>query len=304
MTLQTLVLLVLKASILLTVFAIGLRASAYDATYLFRRPRQLFRVLLATNVLLPAFAIGLALLFNLNRAIEIALIALAVSPLPPILPKKLLKSGTSEPYAIGSLVAIGLLSIIFVPGAMEILERVFNVPLRTTLASIAVLVFVTIVLPLSLGIAVNRLAPHVAERLVSPAAKIGTVGLLISVITILFSTASSIWALVGNGTLVAMAVFVAVALAIGHFLGGPEPQNRAALAMATASRHPGIAIALSTANFPEEKLAMPAVLLYLLVNLVVSIPYLLWTKRQKPIEETQGEGRHSDLENIRPSTND
>src|ERR1044072_4625471 len=159
MTLQTLIPLVLKASILLTVFAIGLRATAHDATYLLRRPRQLFRVLLAINVLVPAFAIALALLFHLNRAIEIALIALAVSPLPPILPRKLTKSGTTESYAIGSLVAIGLLSIIFVPGAMELLERVFDVPLRTTFASIAVLVFVTTVLPLSLGIAVNRLAP-------------------------------------------------------------------------------------------------------------------------------------------------
>jgi hypothetical protein len=36
------------------------------------------------------------------------------------------------------------------------------------------------------------------------------------------------------------------------------------------------------ANFPEQKLAIAASLLYLLVNVVVSIPYLLWTKRRQP----------------------
>jgi len=105
---------------------------------------------------------------------------------------------------------------------------------------------------------------------------------LLCAAAMLFSTAPAIWALVGNGTLVAIAAFVFVGLVIGHFLGGPEPENRVALAMATASRHPGIAIALSVANFPEEKLAMAAVLLYLLVNFLVSIPYLIWTKSQIP----------------------
>ena len=69
--------------------------------------------------------------------------------------------------------------------------------------------------------------------------------------------------------------------AIGHVLGGPIPQNQTALAIATASRHPGIALILATANFPAETLVGPALLLYLLVNAVVAIPYLLWTKRRQ-----------------------
>jgi len=79
---------------------------------------------------------------------------------------------------------------------------------------------------------------------------------------------------------VAIAAFILGGLLIGHFMGGPKPENRAGLAMATASRHPGIAIALAVANFPEEKLAISAVLLYLLVNILVSIPYHILTKRK------------------------
>ena len=280
MSLQTLILFVLKASILLNVFAIGLKAGVHDATYMFRRPGKLAKALLAMNILMPLFAVAFVLALHLKHAVEVALVALAVSPVPPILPRKLRKAGATESDTIGLLVAVGILAIVFVPAAMEILERVFHVPLRMTFASVAALVFFTIILPLALGIAVHTLAPVPAERLVNPIAKIASIALLLSAVAILFSRAPAIWELVGNGTLVAIAVFILGGLLIGHFMGGPKPENRAGLAMATASRHPGIAIALAVANFPEEKLAISAVLLYLLVNILVSIPYHILTKRK------------------------
>jgi len=280
MSLQTLILFVLKASILLNVFAIGLKASVHDATYMFRRPGKLARALLAMNILMPLFAVAFVLAFHLKHAVEVALVALAVSPVPPILPRKLRKAGATESDTIGLLVAVGILAIVFVPAAMEILERVFHVPLRMTFASVAALVFITIILPLALGIAVHTLAPVAADRLVNPIAKIASIALLLCAVVILFSGAPAIWELTGNGTLVAIAAFVLVGLLIGHFVGGPKPENRTGLALATASRHPGIAIALAVANFPEEKLAISAVLLYLLVNILVSIPYHILTKRK------------------------
>jgi BASS family bile acid:Na+ symporter len=280
MSLQTLILFVLKASILLNVFAIGLKAGVHDATYMFRRPGKLAKALLAMNILMPLFAVAFVLAFHLKHAVEVALVALAVSPVPPILPRKLRKAGATESDTIGLLVAVGILAIVFVPAAMEILERVFHVPLRMTFASVAALIFITIILPLALGIAVHTLAPVAADRLVNPIAKIASIALLLSAVVILFSGAPAIWELTGNGTLVAIAAFVLVGLLIGHFVGGPKPENRTGLALATASRHPGIAIALAVANFPEEKLAISAVLLYLLVNILVSIPYHILTKRK------------------------
>ena len=283
----------LKASILLIVLAIGLRASLQDATYLFRRPGRLLRALLAINVLMPFFAVAIALLFDLNRAVEIALVALAVSPIPPLLPKKMLKAGGSESYVIGLMIAMGLLAIIFVPLAMEILEQVFNVPLKMTFASIAVLVFTTLMLPLGVGITLHTLIPALAERLTKPISVIASIGLLGCVVAILFAAAPAIWTLIGNGTVLALAAFVVFGLAVGHALGGPGPEHRTSLAIATASRHPGIAIALAHANFPEQRLAMAAVLLYLLVNALVSVPYHFWIKRQVPDVAGRGRGGHT-----------
>ena len=53
-----------------------------------------------------------------------------------------------------------------------------------------------------------------------------------------------------------------------------------ALAVASAARHPGVAIALSVGVFPEYSEEITgAVLLFLIANVFLTIPYVKW--RQK-----------------------
>jgi BASS family bile acid:Na+ symporter len=90
------ILLVLKASIILSVFTIGLKATFADATSLFRRPDHLLRAFLSMNVLMPLVALAVGAPFDLHPAVKIALVVIAVSPTPPIFPKKALKAGGTE----------------------------------------------------------------------------------------------------------------------------------------------------------------------------------------------------------------
>jgi BASS family bile acid:Na+ symporter len=78
-------------------------------------------------------------------------------------------------------------------------------------------------------------------------------------------------------TLVATAAVVLFGLLAGHVLGGPDPGNRGALASATVTRHPAIAMVLASGAFPEHQTAvLGAVVLYLIAALVVTIPYERW----------------------------
>ena len=77
---------------------------------------------------------------------------------------------------------------------------------------------------------------------------------------VLFTAWPSIIALVRRRTIVAIAAFVLVGLAVGHSLGGHDFHDRAVLALATATRHPGIALAIGTANFQEQEAVLPAIL--------------------------------------------
>jgi bile acid:Na+ symporter, BASS family len=280
MELATLISIVVRASIGLIVFGLALTASPQDALYLLRRPGQLGRSLLAMNVIMPLFAAALAAAFDLNPAVKIALITLAVSPVPPVLPKKQLKAGGRASYAVGLLVAAALLAIVFVPVAVELLGGAFGTPAQVSFAAIARLVLSTVLAPLAAGIVVRLVTPRIAERMAQPISLVATVLLVVGVLPIVFTAWPAMVSLVGNGTIVAIVAFSLAGLAAGHLLGGPDPDDRVVLALATASRHPGVALAIASANFPGQKLVPAAVLLYLIVSAIVSIPYLTWRRRQ------------------------
>lgn len=249
--------------------ALGLRATFADATYLLRHPEKLGRAFLSMNVLMPGLAVAMALKFGLHPAVKIALVALSVSPVPPIFPKRALKCGAKD-YSIGLLVATAVMAIVVVPVAIEIFEQIAGIPLQMPVHSVAALVFETVLAPLLVGIGLRAVAPALAERGAKPVAVLGAALLVLSVLPVLFVSMRTILSLVGNGTLLSLGVFALVGYFVGYQLGGPETENRRVLALATASRHPAVAVAIAQANFTQQKLVVPAIVLYLIVSLIVT----------------------------------
>ena len=283
MDLATLVPLMLKASVFLTVIAIGLTTTPEDAVYLFKRPGLLFRTLLSMNVIMPVVAILLWYAFAFPLPVKIALVCLAISPVPPILPKKGLKAGARASYVIGLLVSLALLSIVTVPLGLYIVGRLLGWDVQIGSLEVAKIVGMTVLLPLGIGILIHQAAPAFAEKIARPVSLVSTVALFLGILAILFVAWPAIWSLIGSGGVLAIVIFVAVGLAVGHFLGGPDSDDRSMLAIATATRHPGVALAVAHANAPHNKLVLGAILLTLLVNLIVSMPYVNWRKRQHTV---------------------
>lgn len=270
--------LAISASIVLLVLGLGLRAAPADATYLLRRPTLLLPALLAMYVVVPSAAAALAGLFDLPLTVEVALLAMAVSPVPPILPGKQLRLGGRTSYVYGLLVAAAVAAIVLVPLAVEVLGWVFRREVHIGVLVVAKLLGVTVLLPLGAGLAVRHLAPALAERAATWASRLGTVLLVAGLLPTLVAVWPGIVVLVGTGAVLAIAAVVAAGLA-GHWLGGPEPGDRTALAIAASMRHPGVALAIAGINFPAERLVPATVLLFLLVNLVLTVPYGARRKR-------------------------
>ena len=232
------------------------------------------------NVIIPVFAATLAALFDFHPAVEISLIALAVSPLPPVLPKKAEKAGGKTSYMIGLLIAAGLISIIFVPLAIEILSWIFRMPASVSPLVVARIVGMTVLLPLIAGIVIRAVIPGPAERIAKPLGMIAMILLLAAVIPVVIKLWPAITSLVGNGNVAAFAVLVIVGLAVGHLLGGPDAETRTDLAFATSTRHPAVALAIGNSAFPDQPLVPAAVILFMLVCAIISIPYIMWSRRR------------------------
>jgi len=277
----TVILLVLKASIIVSVFAIGLKATFADATFLFRRPGHLVRALLSMNVLMPLTALAVGAPFDLHPAVKIALVVIAVSPMPPILPNRALKAGGTKAYTIGLLVAAAALSIVVIPLSMEMFARLTGLPLVMPAGAVAALVLTTILAPLLAGIAVRTVAHARADRIARPIGILGSVLLMMSAVPILIGLAGTVFSVISNGTVLSLVAFAVAGLIVGHVLGGPEPDTRQVLALATASRHPAVALSIAHANFPAQTLAGAEVFLYLILSGALSALYLSWLKRRR-----------------------
>jgi BASS family bile acid:Na+ symporter len=279
MNIANLIQMALTASVMLIVCSLGLKAKLRDATCLFQRP-QFMRSMLAMFVIMPVIAGILAYTLSLPPAVEIAFVALSVSPVPPILPKKMLSAGGSRSYVLGLLVAAGITSILFIPVEVEVFERVFGGPAHMPAGSIARIVTTSIIVPLALGLAIQRLWPSVAEKITEPLSRFAMLLLIVSLLPVVLTQSSAAISLIGDGTLLAIAVFVAVGLIAGYLLGGSDVSDRTVLSLSTASRHPGVAMAIARTNFPSQKLVLPAILLYLIVSALLSWLFLTWLRRK------------------------
>ncbi len=130
------------------VFGFGLKTTTQDLSYLIRRPGLLVRSLLAVFVVMPIVAVLLAVLFDFELTVERALIALAVSPVPPLLPRKESKAGGDEHYALGLMAILALLAIVVTPLEIMILQSVAGRPLEMAAGTVVRVVLISTLLPL------------------------------------------------------------------------------------------------------------------------------------------------------------
>jgi BASS family bile acid:Na+ symporter len=86
-------------------------------------------------------------------------------------------------------------------------------------------------------------------------------------------------ALIGEGTVLLILVVIVFGLLFGELLGGPDRSIRSALASATVSRHPAIALLLASGAFPQQQATViGTVLIYLLASIVLPILLMRWRR--------------------------
>ena len=269
------ILLVLKLSIVALIFGIGLGSTPADFGYLWRRPALLFRSLLAMYVAVPLAALAAVKWLVLPIPVKTAILVLAISAGAPLLPQKLIRLGR-ESYVFSLVVTSSLLAVVSVPAWLLVLAPLFGRESAVEPGAVGLVIAKAFLAPLVLGMLLRWPLSRVAERLSDLILKAGGILLLVAGLSLL-ATHVRLLAEIGWLPLVSLAGLTAVALAIGHALGGPNPDDRTALAVVCGTRHVGIAMLAASAVPGPRTIAL--VLAYLVASAAVSIPYLRWRRR-------------------------
>ena len=268
-------LIAIKLSVVLLTFAIGLGSAPGDVAYLWRRPGLLVRSLVAMYVAVPAAAVLMARTLPLSLPVKTAIVVVAISAGAPLLPRRLQKLGR-QGYVFSLVVTASILAIGVVPLWLVAIDRIVGGNLAVNPWAVARLIAKAFLAPLVLGVLLRWPLPGVADRLSDWCLVVGNALLAASGLTLLVLRGPLLIA-AGWVPLAALGGMTLVSLAIGHALGGPDPDDRTALAVSCATRHVGIAM-LAASTVPGPR-ALTLVLAYLLATLAVSIPYLRWRSR-------------------------
>ncbi|MEW5739545.1 MAG: hypothetical protein AB1938_11500 [Myxococcota bacterium] len=265
----------LKVSVAALILGIGLGEPAGDVLYVWRRPGLLARSLLAMYVLVPLVAVAMAKVLPLTIGAKAALLLLAVSAGAPLLPRRLAAFGAG-PYLFSLVFTSSLLALVVVPLSFRALTAFFEVPVETPALAVAAVIGKSFLLPLAVGMLVRAVLPERIRERVVPVLTGAAAILLVICTALLLATNLPLLLEARLSGIAALVVLMAISLAIGHALGGPEPGERSALAVACATRHLGVAL-LVASTLAGPRLVV-VIGIYIVVSLAVTTPYLRWRR--------------------------
>lgn len=270
-----LLLQILKISVTVLIFAIGMQSTVDDLTYLWRRPRLLFKSMAAMYVLVPLVAVALARVLPVSFGLKVAMIVVAISAGAPLVPRKLMPL-TNDAYVFSVIANSSLLAIVSVPLWLMALSTLSGAVPEITPGDVGRLLGKAFLLPLAAGMGFRMLMPTLSEKLSDILLKVGGIVLGLGGLTLLVLG----WPLLKEAGWIALLVLgllTVLSLAIGHLMGGPDEEDRTALAISCATRHLGIAVLIAAA-VPGQNTGV-LVVAYLVASILASIPYIRWRKR-------------------------
>jgi len=277
---ETLMTVVAAATVFSVMFAIGLGIVPREFRWVLQHSGLVARGLFSVLIAVPVVALAVARAFDLARPVEIGIVLMAISPGAPVALRRSIDAGGHHSFAPALQILVAVLAVVSMPLSISLLNEMYAGHATIEPGQLARQVFTAQLLPLGLGILIRYAWPAGAAWLEPRLARLATALLLLLAVLAVID----IWQVVVNaGPRIALAIatVTALALAVGHLLGGPDPATRTAVAISSAIRNPGLALVVATLNAaPPEVIA--TVLAYLIVSASTLIPYVVWRRRSAP----------------------
>jgi BASS family bile acid:Na+ symporter len=131
---------------------------------------------------------------------------------------------------------------------------------------------IQILLPLALGLIVDYISEAEAGALLPILGQISNVSLALMLVLMLGGNLGNVLSLLGTGSIMATILLLAVAMAAGYFLGGPDIPTRRTLSLSSGQRNLAAAFVVATGSFADR----PNVLIFLaaagLIAMIIVLP--------------------------------
>ncbi|TWI55889.1 bile acid:sodium symporter family protein [Halalkalibacter nanhaiisediminis] len=271
----------------IVMFGMGLTLKLSDFAVVAKKPVPVFIGVVAQFVIMPLTAFGLALLLNLPPELAAGLILVGACPGGTASNVMVYLAKGDLPLSVAMTSISTLLAPILTPLILLILAGQW---LPVDAFAMFTSIVKVIIIPITLGIIVNKLLPTVVEK--------GTSALpIISIIAILAIVSAVVGANQENIATTGLLLFLAVMLhnMIGLFLGyvtaklvGLDEAKRRAISLEVGMQNSGLGASLATVHF-SPLAALPSALFSVWHNISGPALVTLWARHDshKGIKDTE-----------------
>jgi predicted Na+-dependent transporter len=265
--LQVILQLSVLVFVITSMLAMGLSLTVRQIIDPLRNARLVILALVANFVLVPILAYLILLVIPLEQGLATGLILMATAAGAPFLPKLAQAAKGNLAFSVGLMVLLMVVTIIYMPIVLPLLLQGVEVnPLE-----IAQSLVIMMLIPLAIGLFVRARYESTAESLQPHMAQTSTFAIALLLVGGLVLNFSAIVGVIGTGTILAILIFLVVALVLGYVLGGPEGGTRSVLGLGTAQRNLSAALVVAGQNFADD----PNVLLMIMVAGLVGLVLLM-----------------------------
>ena len=255
------------AFVLSSMVALGLGLTVAQILAPLRNTRLVVLSLLANFVLMPLGALALASVLRLDPPLGVGLLLLGLAAGAPFLPKLAQLAKGHLAFAVGAMVLLMVVTVGYLPLVLPLLLPGVSVDPVTIARSL----FLLMLLPLALALAVRARFPVMAARSKSVLDRVSTLSLILLTLLIVVANVSNVLSIFGTRGILAGLLFIAIGFGTGWFLGGPDVENRRVLALGTAQRNIAAALVVASQSFSDPKVVVMVVVVAI-VGLLVLMP--------------------------------
>jgi bile acid:Na+ symporter, BASS family len=262
--------------------ALGMRLTVQEIIAPLRRRRLVVLALVANFVLGPVFAYLSAQLISLVIPLEhgyvIGLMIIGSAAGSPMLPKWVKLAKGNLGFGVGLMVLLMGTTILYLPLVLpRLISGVDVEPWR-----VAQPLTMMILVPFIVGLLLKGHYPHIAARLEPPLDRFSSACLIVVIVAVVALYRQSLISAVGEGAIAACMLFVALSMAVGYLLGGPDVGTRRVLALGSGQRNIEAVLLMASTSVADPKVMVIAVIAALVILIMLLGTAVVFGRRTEP----------------------
>lgn len=224
---------------------------------------------LALNfVAVPLVVWAIQAVMDLDQDIYTGLVLMGTAAGAPFLPKLAEAAKGNAAFSVGLMVLLMVVTVVYMPLVLPLLLSGVSINAWDIAKSLIFLML----LPLGIALFVKARWSEIAEGLHPLMAQASSIGIVVLIVGGVILQWDNIVSLIGTGGLIAIVIFLLVALVLGYFAGGSDAGTRSVMGLGTAQRNLSAAMVVAAQNFSDKPNVLLTVIVAGIIGLVLLMP--------------------------------